>query len=95
MEGYVTLRYNKKIIPKQIIIIKLLNNKSKHIKPYLYYAANKGVCCQCTKIATFSGDVKSETAYDLWKYEADCPLNEWYPIHQAIKKSLKEKQAMS
>lgn len=51
---------------------------------------------QYTKIATFSGDVKNEAAYDLWKYEVECLLKESYhpdTIHQAIRRSQREKQA--
>lgn len=44
------------------------------------------------RISTFSGDVKSESTYELWKYEVECLMNESYhpeAIHHAIRRSLK------
>ena len=44
------------------------------------------------RISTFTGDAKSESSYELWKYEVECLMNESYhpeSIHHAIRRSLK------
>ena len=53
----------------------------KHANPHYY-----------PRISTFSGDAKSESTYELWKYEVECLMNESYhpeSIHHAIRRSLK------